>query len=613
MKRQMQMQTDSARVYGNEHQDINELPNTNEYQDTSENPYDFEIKMDTWKTILITILNILTGGLGTLIEPFLNKKSKKRIIFASILISFFQILHFLHGFSLLTGVKFLEDIYDSICDDKFFEIIFENEKNEKNDDNDNNEEQNEIIKLFNSFKDITNLNIAELISKKSRIKFLKECLGFISGMSYCNSIVSILLNFKNDEGNKLLSYKIVLYSIFNPGAGIILSSFALIPSCDCGNGIYKIKGIIICIISIILGLIVMLTPISLILGLFLTKITNRMITIFPIKITLIFFGCLGILLSIITSGFNKKLIKESYELYKKKEKEMPLPFDIIYKVGKELNLLKNKFDWESFARLIANMIIPGSGTMSLICKYKEFCGQIFFIAVIQFFGGLFFLSTILVIFQIPFFFSLFYKLFFSAYMDEINIDFIKFVDYFYTIGLCFYFTGILLILISDYFPDIENIKKELSGLAGVILNLFTGGLGTILFLEVYGELYKPDGSDNIDICDPPWTLCDVIFWYCRLFVVICRHKNCKRAMFVLILVIGGFICYFGTLYCIFFSDASKACKITYPIFYGVFSIIFGLFPLLYNIDKNNEAACPIKKIINNKYQIINIDDVEIYN
>ena len=259
------------------------------------------------------------------------------------------------------------------------------------------------------------------------------------------------------------------------------------------------------------------------------------------------------------------------------------------------------------------MIIPGSGTMSLICKYKKCSCQIFFTAVIQFIGGLFFLFTILIIFQeLPF--SLFYNLFFSEDKDEINTDFIKFLDYFYTIGLCFYFTGILLILISDYFPNIENIKNVFSDSAGLILNLFTGGLGTIFFLEAYGELYKPDGSTNTDICNPPWDLFDYICWMCRLSIIICRHKNCKTAMFVLMIIIGGFIGYFGTLYCIFFSDiASKACKITYPILYGVFSIIFGLYSLIYNINKNNEAACPIKKKINNKYQMINIDDVEIYN
>ena len=328
------MATESERVYTNERQETS--------RDSNDYSYDFEIKMNGWKTLLIIILNILTGGLGTLIEPFLNEGSKKkRIIFASILLSFFQILHFLHGFSLLKGVKFLEDIYDSICDDKFFEVFFEKKENEENDDN--NEEQNKVINLFKSFKEMTNLNVAELISKKSRIKFLKECMGIISGMSYCNSIFSILVNFKNDEENKLLSYKIILYSIFNPGGGIILASFALIPSCDCCNGIYKIKGIIICFISIIFGLIIMLTPISLIFGLFLTKITNRMITIFPLKITFIFFGCLGILLSAITSGFNKRLIRESYDLFKRGDKENLLPFDIILKVGGKLNVLRSEF------------------------------------------------------------------------------------------------------------------------------------------------------------------------------------------------------------------------------------------------------------------------------
>ena len=64
-------------------------------------------------------------------------------------------------------------------------------------------------------------------------------------MSYCNSIFSILLDFMDDEKNKILSYKVVLYSILNPGGGIILASFALIPSVDCYRGIYNIKGIII--------------------------------------------------------------------------------------------------------------------------------------------------------------------------------------------------------------------------------------------------------------------------------------------------------------------------------------------------------------------------------
>ena len=310
----------------------NEFKKDNE--DNSYNPYlskyDFEIKLANWKRVLITILNIFTGGIGTLIEPFLNERpKKKRLIFAAIVLSFFQIFHFLHGISLLAKVKFLEDIYDSINDDSVFEIIFGDEEKDNNDG-----VQSEIINLMASYNNQTKLNVADLISKKSRIKFLKECFGFINGMSYCNSIFSILLDFMDDEKKKILSYKVVFYSILNPGGGIILASFALIPSCDCCNGIYNIKGIIICIISIILGLIVMITPISLVLGLYLTKITDKMITVFPLKIALIFIGALGILISIITSGYNKKLIKDSFDIFKERK-------EMLHLLKLHLKLMKN--------------------------------------------------------------------------------------------------------------------------------------------------------------------------------------------------------------------------------------------------------------------------------
>lgn len=97
-----------------------------------------------------------------------------------------------------------------------------------------------------------------------------------------------------------------------------------------------------------------------------------MITVFPLKITLIFVGVLGILLSIITSGFNKKLIKDSFEIFKEK-KEMLLPFEITFKIGGKLEVLRADFGCKSFSRLIANMIIPGSRTISLICKNECNC------------------------------------------------------------------------------------------------------------------------------------------------------------------------------------------------------------------------------------------------
>ena len=55
-----------------------------------------------------------------------------------------------------------------------FEIIFGDDKKDDN----NEEEQNETMKFFESFIDDNKLNVAELISKNSRITFLKECFTY---------------------------------------------------------------------------------------------------------------------------------------------------------------------------------------------------------------------------------------------------------------------------------------------------------------------------------------------------------------------------------------------------------------------------------------------------
>ena len=122
-----------------------------------------------------------------------------------------------------------------------------------------------------------------------------------------------------------MAYKIVLYSIFNHGGGILLAFFALIPSCIGSD----IRGIVLFILSIIIGLlIIILCPVSLSIGVFLSRLTNKMITLFPLKITLIYIGFIGILISILASGINKRKILEVNNLIIKR----PLrPFDILYK------------------------------------------------------------------------------------------------------------------------------------------------------------------------------------------------------------------------------------------------------------------------------------------
>jgi len=347
--------------------------------------YDFEIDLEIWQKYLILILNIFTGGLGTLLVPFLNhKKEKYTIILASLLLAILQIHHFLHFFSLLSRIKFLEKFYDYISDDIFLESIFGNKDNldQNLDINDEEDEEGSVLgKAINEFE----FNISETISQKSRKKFLKIIFGIISGISYANSIFTTLVNFLK-VGNiksKIFSYKNVLYSFFNPGGGILLASFAMIPSC------YEqdIRGIVLSILSIIIGFIIIFCPFSLSIGLFLTRLINKMNTLFPLKITLIYIGLIGIIISFLTSGINKREILEAKNFYLKKE---PLkPFDMLFQFEKKLTRLNSTFGLGSFFRLIANIIIPGSGIMSLLCKYGYNCG-IFRIAIIQFIMGLIF-------------------------------------------------------------------------------------------------------------------------------------------------------------------------------------------------------------------------------
>ena len=96
--------------------------------------------------------------------------------------------------------------------------------------------------------------------------------------------------------------------------------------------------------------------------------------------------------------------------------------------------------------------------MSLLCKYGCECG-IFKIAIIQnIIGGAFFISIILIIFGKGC--AVFNC---KDENDLINEEKYKlsviFIDYLYTVGLCFYFSGIFLIIITDYMPHRYSDKK----------------------------------------------------------------------------------------------------------------------------------------------------------
>ena len=158
-----------------------------------------------------------------------------------------------------------------------------------------------------------------------------------------------------------------------------------------------------------------------------------------------------------------------------------------------------------------------------------------------------------------------------------------FIDYLYTVGLCFYFSGLFLIIITDYMPDRYSDRKIIRVTAGLILNILTGGLGTMLYFNYVIKivLKREEGC----------------FTKCLLYIF-------SRVIFEF----GGIVCFAGTLFCILYSDiATKAMKIAFPICYA-FCILMVIISVIEN-NETNIGSSPIKKNPNNKieeYQIIEI-------
>ena len=92
-------------------------------------------------------------------------------------------------------------------------------------------------------------------------------------------------------------------------------------------------------------------------------------------------------------------------------------------------------------------------------------------------------------------------------------------------GLCFYFSGIITILILDYLSQIKIFKEKITEIAYVALSLLSGGIGFALFIESF--LMKYD------------------------FLINCN--NCFGVILgILFLSIGGFVVFLGFLYDLFF-------------------------------------------------------------
>jgi hypothetical protein len=123
-------------------------------------------------------------------------------------------------------------------------------------------------------------------------------------MSYANSIFTVIINFltnKDGNPNYKLGIKALLYSIFNPGDGFLLSSVVLIDSSKCCDSEKCDKsGFIISFIGVLFSIFLMICPIFIILGTYLIKITETYTALFPIKFTLLFIGIIGTLTSFST-------------------------------------------------------------------------------------------------------------------------------------------------------------------------------------------------------------------------------------------------------------------------------------------------------------------------
>ena len=130
-------------------------------------------------------------------------------------------ISYLIFFSIFKSIELIEKFYDYISDDTFILLFFSDSNKDNND------------KTF--LEKLTTINISLIIAKNERKKFLKMFFGILSGMSYANSIFSVIVNFLSNENksqNYKLGLKVLLYSIFNPGGGFLISSVVLMDSCN---------------------------------------------------------------------------------------------------------------------------------------------------------------------------------------------------------------------------------------------------------------------------------------------------------------------------------------------------------------------------------------------
>ena len=289
----------------------------------------------------------------------------------------------------------------------------------------------------------------EILAKNSRITFIKIILLTLSGFSYLNSSFIPLYNLIN---KKEITFKMLTLGIVNPVGGMFISSVLYFKN--------DWKNLVISLIGNLIGIILMICPYFLGVGLYLTIILKSISNLFLFKIISICIGVSGTFFNLVFNILQKNL-KNKLNQYE----EINM-FDIDCIICSEHYELKSYFGYFSIIRIICNILIPGSGIFSLLCKYGWTIG-IFFTGIVIFFSGIEFLII---------FISLLVNR--SQDYEDIVLLFI-----FFTSTLLLHLAGIIIIIISDYFPEKPEEYNGLAIFPLTLLNLISGGLGNLIVVD----------------------------------------------------------------------------------------------------------------------------------
>ena len=464
-----------------------------------------------WQNFFILILNFCSGGVGTIISPFiLEENCNCRKILIAIIIGIIQILHFVHILSLIFKFQFIDNFYDIIGGENIL-IPFLDDR----------------YKVFiNNTKEIEDsiepeINPNEILSKNSRISFLKIFMLILSGLSYINSNLTPFIDLiKGDKAG----LKIITYGIFNPGAGVFISAILFFNE--------EYRKIIFSLIGVLFGILLMVCPYILGIGLYLTKIIKNIVNLFLIKFLFTYFGALGTIYSLIYAFLQKDIdINDDNNGM----------FDI-YIEGCSDHEIKSNFNIYTIIRIISNIILPGSGVFSLMCKFRCHVGLVF-IGILQIAAYFFF-----------------WLVFFSGIMQEQGDE----ENYLGLLGIfCFLLTniiaGILIIFISEYFEKRPTKYNGLGILPLTILNLTTGGYGN--FLTIF--------NDNNCFCKNKCGNCIATF----LKIIWCFLGMYLQLSFDVLI----------------FTDPGLIISIVYSLLYILYIIISFIFHLVGRNKENEES------------------------